>query len=53
MRSLLLEETEIQITWNWYLRYCLINLVFWLLLFGALLLFACYMQEVTSPLLEQ
>jgi hypothetical protein len=53
MRSLSLEETEIPITWSWYLQHFLINLIFWLLLFGALLLYAYHLNEVTSPLLEQ
>jgi hypothetical protein len=54
MRSLSLnEDMEIPITWTWYLQHFLINLVFWLLLFGALLLYAYYLNEVTSLLPEQ
>jgi hypothetical protein len=54
MRSLSLDgETKIPIIWTWYLKHFLINLVFWLLLFGAILLIAYYLNEVASPLVEQ
>jgi hypothetical protein len=48
MRPLPLDETEIPITWTWCLKHLLINLVFWLLLFGIVLLSAYYTQEDTS-----
>lgn len=53
MSLLPLDETEIPITLTWYLRLLLINLAFWLLLFGILLLFAYYTQDATSPFVEQ
>ena len=44
-----LEETEILITWQWYLRQALICLVGWLLVFALLFLLGIYMQDATSP----
>ena len=52
MRPLPVDETEIPITWTWYLRHLLINLVFWLLLLGVVLLSAYYTQEATSLFVE-
>ena len=45
MRLLPLLETEIPITWTWYLKHALISLLLSLLLFGMLFLVASYMQE--------
>ena len=55
MRALPLAEPAIHIpeipsTWTWCLKQLLLNLVFWLLSFGALFLLAYYMQEPASPL---
>jgi hypothetical protein len=38
---------------KWFLKYALTNLAGWLLLFGMLLLLAYYMQNTTSPFVEQ
>ena len=48
-----LEEIEIPITWQWYLRHALICLVGWLLVFALLFLLGIYMQDASSLFLEQ
>jgi hypothetical protein len=48
-----LEEAEISINWQQFRRLALINLVGWLVLFALLLLIVNYMQDATSPFLEQ
>jgi hypothetical protein len=50
--ALPLEETQIPINWQWFLRHALICLVGWLLLFAMLFLVAYYMQEDISPFVE-
>jgi hypothetical protein len=50
--SLLFEETEIRVNWQWCLRLALIQLVGWLMLFALIFLIANYMQEVTPTFLE-
>ena len=49
---LLLDETTIPITWQWYLRLALIYLVGWLVLFALVFLIANYMQSATSAFVE-
>jgi hypothetical protein len=39
--------------WKWYLERALMNLAGWLLLFGMLVLLSYYMQNTTSPFVEQ
>jgi hypothetical protein len=39
--------------WKWYLERALMNLAGWLLLFGMLFLLSYYMQNTTSPFVEQ
>jgi hypothetical protein len=41
------------VDWKWYVKCTLINLAGWLLLFGMLFLLAYYMQNTTSPFVEQ
>ena len=48
-----LEETEISNNWQWFGRLALVNLLGWLVLFALLILLANYMQDATSPFLEQ
>jgi hypothetical protein len=48
MPTLQVDEIALAIPRAWYLRYALINLVLWLLLFGLLLLVAMYMQAPIS-----
>jgi hypothetical protein len=38
---------------SWFMRFAMINLTGWLLLFGALLLLAYYMQEGGIHFIEQ
>ena len=52
-RHPLLLDTEIPTNWLWYLRLALINLVGWLVALALLLQIANYMQDATSPFLEQ
>ena len=52
MCPLLLDETELPLQRTWYLKQLTINIVFWLLAFGILLLVAYYTQA-TSPFGEE
>jgi hypothetical protein len=44
------DQTALSIPRAYYLKYALINLALWLLLFGVLFLIAYYMQEPSSVL---